>query len=91
MIDFGYSRGHLVYCVNGVTYYADGTIDDESRPCPKCHKTAGPNEPDPCLGWLENVDYACCGHGVPGEEFVMSKGVRYESVREWHDAHDTLC
>lgn len=34
------------------------------RPCHFCGLTAEPGGPDPCLGWIEGVHSACCGHGV---------------------------
>jgi hypothetical protein len=79
-LDFGYSRGHLVYCIDGVTYYADGSIDDESRPCPKCNLVSEPGGPDICLGWIEGASSACCGHGKE-LGFVMSD--RLYTMEEW--------
>lgn len=36
------------------------------RPCTACGLTAEDGYgPDPCLGWLDGVDGACCGHGRP--------------------------
>ena len=36
----------------------------ESMICPKCDRWYDPGEePDPCLGMLEGVLGACCGHG----------------------------
>jgi hypothetical protein len=34
------------------------------RPCPACGLTADENGPDPCLGWIEGLISACCGHEV---------------------------
>lgn len=32
--------------------------------CPKCQlKRVFYGAPDPCLGWLPGLKYACCGHG----------------------------
>jgi len=39
-----------------------GVIDVDI--CRKCRKRLEPDEPDPCLGLLPGVEYACCGHGV---------------------------
>ena len=70
----GHKRG------NRITYdeaaqcwrYDDGEPATTERPCVKCHRSAGPDEPDPCLGWLPGVRAACCGHGV-GAGYVMSE------------------
>lgn len=34
------------------------------RPCPQCHKLPTPEGHDACLGTIEGVYAACCGHGV---------------------------
>jgi hypothetical protein len=49
-------------------YYEDGVlVSGEERPCPRCGLVAGDADaPDPCLGLLEGVRYACCGHGTAG-------------------------
>lgn len=33
-------------------------------PCVICHKKSTPEGHDPCLGTLEGVMNACCGHGT---------------------------
>ena len=46
--------------------YADGTpVESEERPCKERGLiAAGMDEPDPCLGWIDGVRFACCGHGT---------------------------
>lgn len=40
-----------------------------TRRCGPCGRTITRGEPDPCLGTLPGVDYACCGHGE-GEGYI---------------------
>ena len=59
------TRGHLIECINGKWVYADnGTDATINRPCIRCGKMPTPEGYDACLGYLENVKSACCGHGV---------------------------
>lgn len=87
-IDIGFSRGYPVYCLNGVTYYQDGTVFDDSRPCVHCGRELEIDGPDPCIGYLSDpaVVGVCCGHGVPGEEYVLTTSRRYSSIKEYLDA-----
>ena len=34
--------------------------------------------PDPCLGMLEGVAFACCGHGFDRMSYVALEGVDYD-------------
>lgn len=82
-----YSRGNLVFSDDeGNSVYEDGTVFDDSRPCSSCDISCGTDEPDPCLGWLNAVDYACCGHGIAGEAYVQAGGIKYDSVEAWREA-----
>lgn len=79
-------RGHKVTCTDGINWFYDddgGLCDENDRPCTKCGILAAHDEPDPCLGWLEGVDYACCGHGNPRYEYVKVGDTRYDSVEAW--------
>jgi hypothetical protein len=61
----GYSRGHPIRWDGQTWAYADdGSPATVERPCVKCHITADPGAPDPCLGTLPGVHSACCGHGA---------------------------
>ena len=68
---------------------AYGDPEGQERPCPHCGLVAGPwtpdgeMAPDPCLGWLPGVRYACCGHGHRTTEacrpyVVLATGARLE-------------
>ena len=87
MNNFQYSRGNLVFSDdNGNAMYSDGTPFCDTRPCTACGIAVAPDDPDPCLGWLDGVESSCCGHGIPGEEYVLAKGMRYETVEAWREA-----
>ena len=59
-----YSRGHLIEW-NGLKWvYADNKgVCMESRPCANCGKAPTTEGYDACLGHIEGVTSACCGHG----------------------------
>lgn len=70
----GYSRGHLIRWDGAVWRYADdGTPATAERPCVACGVLAAPLGPDPCLGVLEGVSSACCGHGVEEPYVVVAR------------------
>lgn len=46
-----------------------------ARECGKCGRQVVSGQPDPCLGWLPGVDYACCGHGGSTGYVRFSNGV----------------
>lgn len=79
-----YSRGNLVLSDDeGHSIYEDGAPFDDTRPCAKCGIAVAEDEPDPCLGWLDGVDFACCGHGDTHHEYVLVGDKRYDSVKDW--------
>jgi len=73
-------RGHAAYtCDNGKHwYYSDngemavdarrGIVNE--RPCIKCGRMSGPEGYDACLGFIEGVSGACCGHGIQKPMFM---------------------
>ncbi len=52
--------------------------------CKLCGRTYNGVDPDPCLGYLPCVDYACCGHGVGGGYIAFSNGrtIYFNTVNE---------
>lgn len=57
----------------------DGKPICEDRPCKGCGAKAKEIDrkyPDPCIGMLPDVDYACCGHGIERCYVVWEHGVR---------------
>ena len=69
-----YTRGHQLYTDNGKDWFYVDTNElyksETERDCVKCKMKAKASEPDPCLGYLPGVKYACCGHGVE-EGYIM--------------------
>ena len=58
-------RGWDIY-YDGVNWrYSDNDkITDDSRPCKKCNCYPTKEGYDACLGRIDGVSSACCGHGV---------------------------
>lgn len=84
-----YIRGREAYYDDEIYRWQDnnepvpGWGGSEERPCPECGLTAEDPEnkndaatftPDPCLGFLPDCDYACCGHGNTKLRYVARKG-----------------
>ena len=60
-----YLRGHEIVYIDAKWFYLDTftpTVDNE-RPCGYCGKGNTEEGHDGCLGTLEGVMNACCGHG----------------------------
>jgi len=49
----------------------------EIRPCPKCNVVVPHDGPDPCLGLLPGVLFACCGHGIHFGAVILSDSSRH--------------
>lgn len=67
-----YARGNKIIFIDGIWKYKDGTVFDDSRPCVLCKQNATSEGYDACLGYIEGVKSACCGHGI-NEGFVVYK------------------
>ena len=60
-----YSRGWNIYYDGTNWLYCDNDkICDDSRPCKRCGRLPTKEGYDACLGYMESVKSACCGHGV---------------------------
>lgn len=85
-------RGHVVYSINGLDwYYADddSLYFENDRACTSCGLCVAHDQPDPCLGWLDGVDFACCSHGDEEYGYVLdSNGVRW-SYLDWAKINHT--
>lgn len=79
-------RGHLVVSEGTDWKYEDGVLFDDSRACVECNVMHEKDGPDPCLGWLDGVDFACCGHGDTHHEYVLVGDKRYDSVEAWRES-----
>lgn len=66
-----YSRGHEIYYDGKIWRYTDNkeTVNN-MRPCKRCGRTPTKEGYDACLGHIEGVKSACCGHGVE-ESYVV--------------------
>ena len=73
------SGGHLIYCYVGESklwpwrYVDTNELYDNKnpRPCAECGRERQHDQPDPCLGWLPGVKFACCGHGFEGFGYIV--------------------
>jgi hypothetical protein len=74
----------------GTDVGATSSQEDQSLICPKCQIVAeGAGHPDPCLGKLPGVRFACCGHGKDYGYIVFENGTVVISktgfeVETWH-------
>jgi hypothetical protein len=74
IVEFAHEAGEcLRYFPDLAPCPAHGHPWGYERPCAKCGLMAQPwvgeaMTPDPCLGWLPGVQFACCGHGQPMDE-----------------------
>jgi len=61
-----FTRGHPIEFVDGKWRYSDTgeTMDDRERPCARCGRLPTKEGYDACLGYIEGVTSACCGHGI---------------------------
>ena len=68
-----HTRGHLIVWIPNKSHwvYADTRESTEKeRPCIRCNRPPTKEGHDACLGYIEGVSSACCGHGKE-EEFIM--------------------
>jgi hypothetical protein len=61
-------RGHEAELVNGKWAYTDGAVGE--RACKHCGMAAVQGAPDFCLGSLQGVSDACCGHGDVSKAYI---------------------
>jgi len=60
-----HARGNPITFTDKGWVYSDGTpISEQERPCVRCGRMPTPEGYDACLGYIEGVKSACCGHGV---------------------------
>ncbi len=86
----GYSSGHPIYLNrSGEWRYKDTdelvTPDSmATRPCTKCNLKPTADGHDACIANLPGVQYACCGHGIEGYDYVKLDDGRRLSMEEYH-------
>ena len=65
-----YVRGYPAFWDSKAWRYDDTfelVPEPDTRPCPRCGKLPTPEGYDACLGYIPEMESACCGHGVyPG-------------------------
>ena len=61
-----YNRGHKTIYLKEFGWVYEDTLQsiDIMRPCARCGRKPTPEGYDACLGKLEGIKSACCGHGV---------------------------
>lgn len=60
-----HSRGHEIYYDGKHWRYTDNNqIEDDARACNRCGRMPTAEGYDACLGHIDGVTSACCGHGV---------------------------
>ena len=66
MVARSYERGWPIQAENGKDWiYSDTRLPvDGKRKCVRCDKKPTKEGYDACLGYIEGVTSACCGHGV---------------------------
>lgn len=73
-----YLRGHPIF-KDGEWFYVDTgtpTVGNE-RACGYCGRENDENGHDGCLGTLQGVSNACCGHGITGEAYIQYSPEKY--------------
>lgn len=69
-----YDRGWLIVWRGSLWVYADtGERVIGSRSCCRCGRAPTSEGHDACLGHIEGVTSACCGHGVE-EPYICNLG-----------------
>lgn len=51
--------------------YSDTKKPVGDRTCKNCRQFVQSIKPDPCLGKLPGVKYACCGHGDSRQSYIV--------------------
>lgn len=79
-------RGHKIEFINNQWIYSDTrepTVQNE-RACGYCSLPNTPEGHDACLGTLNGIMNACCGHGQTNQDYVQfwdGHGVRGEDAK----------
>jgi len=65
-------RGHVINCKNSEWFYDNGQpVAGVDKPCGHCGKENTAEGHDGCLGTLNGVMNACCGHGRIADAYVQ--------------------
>lgn len=87
-------HGHPVYWDDKerIWRYSDNNeiaTPDKKRPCPKCGSSPTTNGHDSCMANLPDVKYACCGHGIRGDAYIMLTNNRVIRKHEEPELYNT--
>jgi hypothetical protein len=69
---FSYSRGHKIYFENQWLYVDNNQPITNKRPCIRCGRKPTAEGYDACIGKMNGVSSACCGHGIE-PPFILRK------------------
>ena len=69
-------NGNTIIYTNNEWVYEDEISANEIRPCPKCNKLPTPEGYDACLGYIQEVKHACCGHGKNNGYKILNDGTK---------------
>ena len=62
-----HKRGWEIVWMGSDWYYSDDlSLAERERPCVRCGQMPTEEGHDACLGHLNGVSSACCGHGING-------------------------
>jgi len=69
--------------------------EDSIRICKICNQELDYSKPDPCLGYLPGVKFACCGHGEPDGGYIsfqngISIHFETECIIDWDSFDDSV-
>lgn len=79
---YAFIRGHLVIYEDDKWIYYDTKqpTDFDNRPCKKCNCPPTKEGHDACLGKLDGVRHACCGHGIDNGYIIKEDGTVLDDV-----------
>lgn len=73
------TNGHKIIYVNKEWIYEDIKEPiSKARPCKYCGKYPTKEGHDGCIGHLDGVKYACCGHGINKSYAILENGNKLE-------------
>ena len=67
-------RGHEITSINDIWIYSDTNQKvsmNKNRSCGHCGKPNTREDHDGCVGMLEGIMNACCGHGIINNAYVQ--------------------
>lgn len=78
-----YDRGWKTYFDGEVWRYSDNDeFCNGTRSCFRCGRKPTPEGYDACLGKIDGIKFACCGHGVTSPSFVGDRRVPVQGIFE---------